>query len=891
MGGVSCPAADTIVAFAEGLLTPDALASIESHAVTCAHCQDLLAAAVAAEGHRDIQDLAVIAGVGERSASITPGSAVQLLATGQQVGRYTILSRVGSGGMGEVYAAYDPKLDRRVAIKLLHRNASLAPDRAQARLMREAQSMARVSHSNVVAVHDVGWFEGRVYVAMDYVDGTTMTEWLGEPSRTREEILTIFVAAAQGLAAAHAAGLVHRDFKPANVMISVEGRVRVTDFGLARSMTNASAEATGDAGKQQEPKDYRLTQTGELLGTPLFMAPEQFAGARTDARTDQFGFCVALYRALYGVPPFSGDTVKSLMQNVLAGRVEPGPPNSTVPAQLRHTLLRGLAVDPAARWPTMAELVAALQHDRNRVRRRGGQFVGAIALVGILVLVLGRGTVSKAELCLGGPGRLADTWEDGDDAHRPRRSAVEKAFLASGARDAVDVWRRVAALLDRYRARWLGEYKEACEATNLRHEQPGSILDLRMSCLDERRRALSALTSVLVAADTDTVKNAVNAANALPDLDKCSDRQQLETPVEPPRDEATRRRVDDLRLRAAIAKATSDTGKHKEAASMLRDQITEARAIGYRPVLAELLVAFAWTHMNGTYTDEVPPLLEEAFHTALAVGRDDLAAQAVVGLVGGVGGVLGRFDEGHAWARMAEALIDRAGGGQELLRSWLLTNEAIIYHEQHQDARAFELSERSLAIKEKVLPPGHPDIAAALNNEANILAQLGRNDEALRSLNRARELWVRAYGPESVEAAMALSTIGECLNALSRSAEALEPLHQSLVIWEAQVGHVHPYLGYPLTALGHALDALGRSREALPPLERALRVREAGEHDPSPIAETRFALARALWDANADRTRARRLAHAARAAWAQVNDTKDVAAVDEWLARAKDARP
>ena len=245
---------------------------------------------------------------------------------------------------------------------------------------------------------------------------------------------------------------------------------------------------------------------------------------------------------------------------------------------------------------------------------------------------------------------------------------------------------------------------------------------------------------------------------------------------------------------------------------------------------------------------------------------------------------MARFEEGHAWAKMASALLDRAGDGHDLLRAWLYTNEAAIYFQEHQLARALELAKRAVALKEKILRPDHPDLGGSLNNEANALTLLGRPDEALRLNERAYEIFVRAYGPVSLEAGYSLNNLGESLIALDRPQEAIELLSTALTTFEAQMGHDHLYVGYPLTALGRALLALSRPKDAIPPLERALRVRTANEPDPSFVAETRFVLARALWDANADRARARELATTARAAYLKAADSKDAAEIDAWLA-------
>ena len=271
------------------------------------------------------------------------------LVRGANVGRYLILGLVGRGGMGEVYAAFDPRLDRKIALKLLRetRGPETSAQAAQERLLREAQAIARLSHPNVVVVHDVGAIDDethgvRVYLAMEFIEGQTLASWLAAAPRSWREICGVFAAAGKGLLAAHEAGLVHRDFKPQNVMVGRDGAVRVTDFGLARDTSDvAEAETTTLDLVHSETRPttdtIALTGTGVLLGTPLYMAPEQFLARPTDARTDQFSFCVALYEALYGERPFPSDSLQTLVGAVVSGRVRQPPLKTRVPAFLRKS--------------------------------------------------------------------------------------------------------------------------------------------------------------------------------------------------------------------------------------------------------------------------------------------------------------------------------------------------------------------------------------------------------------------------------------------------------------------------------------------------------------------------------------------------------------------------
>ncbi|HEY5928062.1 MAG TPA: serine/threonine-protein kinase [Kofleriaceae bacterium] len=304
---------------------------------------------------------------------------------GAKIGRFVVEGQLGAGAMGVVYAAHDRELDRRVALKVLK---GTGDQEALLRLQREGQAMARVTHPNVITVHEAG-IQGRlVFLAQELLDGGSLRQWL-EGKHSQREILDKFVAAGRGLAAAHAAGLVHRDFKPDNVLLGKDGRVRVSDFGLARSL----------AGLQTVPHEPRLdpsratthdivnspmatmTQTGAVMGTPLYMSPEQHRGEPADERSDQFSFSVALYQSLYGDAPFPGKTVVALADAVIAGRMQPPPRSAKVPAHLRRVLLRGLSTDPRKRYPSMDALLADLTHDPSRKLRRIGIVAGLAVLI------------------------------------------------------------------------------------------------------------------------------------------------------------------------------------------------------------------------------------------------------------------------------------------------------------------------------------------------------------------------------------------------------------------------------------------------------------------------------------------------------------------------------
>ena len=314
----------------------------------------------------------------------------QLAAAGEhddpiRIGRFTVLRLLGEGGMGVVYAAYDYDLDRKVAIKLVRETAT-AGTQGHTSMLREAQAMAKLSHPNVVQIYEVGEHDEQVFVAMEFVKGRTLTAWLGEAPRTWRESRDMFVQAGHGIAAAHAEGLVHRDFKPDNVLIGADERARVADFGLAGAAARGGqGEVPRDSLARLLSLDAELSIAGAIQGTPAYMAPEQHLGGETDARSDLFAFCVALWEALAGERPFAGDTLEALAESVTSGALRPWPVAAPAPAWLQAALTRGLAVDPAARPATMDALLFDLTCDlRQPVRSRVAIVSAALGVFGLM---------------------------------------------------------------------------------------------------------------------------------------------------------------------------------------------------------------------------------------------------------------------------------------------------------------------------------------------------------------------------------------------------------------------------------------------------------------------------------------------------------------------------
>ncbi|WP_257461849.1 protein kinase domain-containing protein [Archangium lipolyticum] len=366
-----CPDENVLAGFASGALSLEDVPELEPHLDDCAACRALVAAVAAESSSPEATNAPTRLDTGAPTLPAHPGSPT--LSPGDRLGRYVIEAQLGAGGMGVVYAARDPSLGRTVALKLLRPGAGTGEDEGRARLVREAQAMARLSHPNVLPLFELGLEEGRVFLAMERVEGPTLAGWLRERERPWREVLALFLQAGEGLAAAHRAGLVHRDFKPANVLVGADGRPRVTDFGLVRHGAGEDGGASG--AEPGDSEESALTRAGVVPGTPAYMSPEQLAGREVDARGDQFSFCVALHEALYGVRPF-----EARARDEARWRRVPVPRRPGLPGHVRAALDRGLALEPEARFPSMDELLAALARPPGS-RWRPVVLVAAVLLV------------------------------------------------------------------------------------------------------------------------------------------------------------------------------------------------------------------------------------------------------------------------------------------------------------------------------------------------------------------------------------------------------------------------------------------------------------------------------------------------------------------------------
>jgi len=734
---------------------------------------------------------------------------------GQIMGRYVLLEPIGRGGMGVVYSAYDPELDRRVALKLLR---SPTDGGAQARLAREAQAMAKLGHPNVIAVHDVGRFDGGVFVAMELVDGQDLRAWM-TGSHSWSEALAVLRQAGEGLAAAHRAGLVHRDFKPANVLVGHDGTVKVGDFGLARQVDRGldshelkllerGLEVSGPSGSLL-PQD--LTHTGAVMGTPAYMAPEQHGRRTVDARTDQFSFCVTLYEALFGRRPFDGHNRLVLAMQTNRGTFEPPPRGHPVPTRITRAVLRGLSPDPDDRFPDMATLLAVLRYDPRRRRRRA--LLGGALVIGLGVGTYGyvRSPQTAEPACPDARPALRGAW---DDAQRLRlRDAFEASELPYAEANA----RYAIQRLDGWAGSWVTAEREACEATRVVGVQSQAALELRQACLDRQRKALAAVTQLLASADDPTIGRAEHLVGSLPDPEACADTEVLGR-VLPPTDPEVRAEVDAVRDQLAEIGALEAAGRYRE--GLLRAEAAQraADATAYVPVRAEA----RWRLGGLQGRDGKHVLMQQTLHEgarlAMEAGDDPLVAEIWLDLAWDVGMGSSMHTEALRWADYAAAVIERLDRPDPLVAELLCLRGTVLW-DAHDSSAALEQLRACLEIRERT-EPDSPSVALSLSYVGNALVDLGRYEEAERVFRRGLDIATRTSGAQHPRVASMHNGLGVVLYHLHRLEPAEQQYQLAYDLNLALLGPDHPDLLFSQGNIASCRRERGDLRGALEAMQR-----------------------------------------------------------------------
>jgi tetratricopeptide (TPR) repeat protein len=860
---------------------------------------------------------------------------------GWHIGRYVVTRRIGMGAMGEVFAARDPRLERQVAIKLLRDDLPMVENKPlRQRLEREAQALARLSHPNVVGVHDLGDYRGGLFIAMDLIEGQTLTQWM-EQAHPWGEVQRIFLMAGEGLAAAHRAGLVHRDVKPDNILVGDDGIARMSDFGVSRRVNTDSQSG-----------DDTITGAGSLIGTPAYMSPEQFDGKQTDARSDQFSFCVALFEALSGQKPFLGATLKALSAAVHAGPPERIPSRTTLPGWLEALVLRGLSTKPEDRFASMDELLSEL---RGPAPARRSMRAPIAITVFALTLAAALGWLEwvrrRDDPCLHVDERISRAW---DEAARARLNA---GVRATGVAWADDSARRIDTEFRRFLATWSDDYAAVCRELKQAPPDDRALLTARQACLEERFDAFEVIRRLLEKPTVDTLRQGQANLPAVLSGNGCGAQSwYFEVPGDP------RRRADFDRLHHALIKLEAEidlslSGNHLE---QLADVKREAGALGFAQLVAAARLQEARVMEKRATAREAEVAYEEAAVLGEAAKNDAVVAAArtlEVSLLADELDVkvarekvpamraawtrLGRDPDLDRSALVAEATVLRREGqhqlaldklrrglaqlspAEEVTRCELLRELGSTLVDASQFEEGLATSQQSTECLRRLFGNAHPLLATALMSNAVLLSKVAREAEAQKTVEEA--LRILEKDPDQREYMLALYNRGLTLKRQKKAADARPIIEKAIAIAEKRndetrlvpmlsglaetlqdLGDLEaalpasqravalatrlygdgPQLSNALTVNGSILESLGRHEQAAEVLRRALTAMELPSASPVLREVTRYELARSLWHQRDTRKEAVELVKSVRAYFVQRGPNfKDyVTEADEWLA-------
>jgi tetratricopeptide (TPR) repeat protein/predicted Ser/Thr protein kinase len=728
------------------------------------------------------------------------------LAPGTRIASFEVRAVLGRGGMGVVYDALDHRLERPVALKLAR--ARSGDRRAASRLLAEARALARLTHPNVVTVYEVGELpeEAGVYIAMEQVRGRTLRRWLEEAAPSRDDVLAVLRASGEGLRAAHGSGLVHRDFKPDNVLIADDGRARVSDFGLAQLAERGDREGSGS-------------------GTFRYMAPEQLRAEPVDARADQFAVAAVAYEALAGHPAFEGDDRADRARAISRGA--PPRPRS-IPPRLYAALCRALAASPDERYPDLGPVLDDLARATSprRDRRWGGALAGAVVAAGGALAVLGSGS----DPCAAATAPLDEVWP-----------GALRAEIASHGPGRDSAWREAVARLDDYARRWREVRKSTCGQRFDEGRADEARYLAQTLCLRDAARAFGAVARVLAdgAAGTDVLLG----PSRLSDPAQCA-RARLGVARWPMPEAPAETAVRGARDLVARARALEDGARYAHGLRVAREAEARARSLGFEPAVAEAehQVGRLQTRL-GRY-EAAAQTLESAYLRARRVAHDALAAQVAGGLAYLHGFHLSAVDEAKRWADLALADVGRLDDeGPEEARVLMDTGTA--YAWAGDGERALAQHRRALALVEAHRPDGHLDEGGA---RARLGATLARFEDAaagLDQLRRAIDIFEARLGPDHPELVRPLTKLGLTLAAGEAPAAGVEHLRRALTLSRDGLGEQHALTGLAWMNLGVGLYHLGRIEAAVAPYRRAREVLRAAlgpEHPDVALVATNLGL-------------------------------------------------
>ncbi len=743
--------------------------------------------------------------------------------------------------MGDVYRGFDPKLQRAVAIKVLRASDAVHDHVAhQARMLREARALASVSHPNVVEVFEVGAADRSVFIAMELIDGTTVRDWVSDESPSWREVVRMYLQAGEGLLAAHESGVLHRDFKPSNALVGRDGRVRVVDFGLAKPSGETGGFSVGSAPSQEASErsvavvsGLDLTQTGALVGTPAYMAPECLRGGPGSEAADQFSFCVSVWESLFGCRPFVGDSPKAVRRAVEAGRWV-RPVKTSVPKGLIELLERGIAPRPQDRWPSMRSLLDAL---RKQVRPRSP--VRALLLIAGWVgwkvaagagLVLLFPTGDEGDPCQALVSASAEDWSEA------RQDGLRTAFVDH---DRAEAWPGFAAAIDEHMAAIPSAYAQVCEAA--RADADGDVVpNTALACVRRRYVALTTLLDEVSPADDERLGSVAAAVHRLPVVASCDvDAQSDPLPAH------LVAAIADVDARLGAVDVLRSTNRYDEAAGELTELAARAADLGYPPLVARVASYRADIELTRGDHAAAEGALDFAYRMAVAAQENRLAMTASARMAHLLGVELARTEEALQWARHSEAAAVRLGQEDPRGHLWRVLGN-IHFNAGQRDQAATMFEHAAQAVREDTSSSAAQRIAD-LRQLGNVYLHLRQPDESRKHFAKALELAESAFGSQGHDVAALSFNLGLAIgDATQDPAQSLQHYARAAGIY-GELWDEHPDLGDALYRWGSSLAALGRVAEAEGKMRDGVAMLARGIGDDHPyVLDCRAGLAEVL---------------------------------------------
>ncbi|MBL4636449.1 MAG: serine/threonine protein kinase, partial [Kofleriaceae bacterium] len=684
---------------------------------------------------------------------------------GESVEQFVILRPIGSGGMGSVFLAYDTQLHRRVALKLISEYLQENDGSWQKRLLQEARTMAKVNHAHVVPIHSVGTIDQKVYIAMAYIEGGTLEDWLSSKSSSKpspRQLLNLILPVGDALQAAHSEGVVHRDIKPQNILVQSDGHAFLTDFGIAVTLAS-------DKDKSESKNKSKSKSPMPVEGTRDYMSPEQAQGHAPDVRSDIYSYCLTLQKALQG----RGSR------------------------HLRKVLTKGCSQNPEDRHLTMREVQQDLRHALGLGRKRLFWATGTLAICAVLLLLLYRSSSSSSTAMCSAENQTMDTLWNSE-----REATLRSQFQATGASDALLLADQSIAAINTFTTQWSNQRQQSCEATHVHREQSEEVLIARQQCYDDRLQELAGVFEVL---DEETVLRTLDAIPATATLDLCQSAEVLQRSK---RSILTGPKAQSIQQSIAQLRALHNLGQYEKGIRLARTLRPQVESLGSEQHLAEFELITARHYKTLYRPHDAWKHLKAANQSAAKAGDNVLIAQVWTQAIFVLGYQLGRNDEAEVAAIAAQAAVEQSRAN-DAVRSNFLTKLAILRRTQYRWPESEALQREGMSLRRSYYGPTHPLVGKSASNLGNLLIDMGRYKEAADSQKIATDIARQAYGAGNPALADTLANYVSTIMTIGDVKQALPLQKEVLKIFQAAHGHtskksleaavvlalVHTYLG------------------------------------------------------------------------------------------------